>query len=206
VWKTPQRTELVVAGGGKTRAYDPATGTPLWELAGSGRTSMTPVGDEDLLYVDTQERLAGTRGVLVAIRPGASGDISLKENEKTNSSIAWSVIGGGNRVASPLLYGGSVYIFEQQAALVRCLDAKTGAEHYRQRIPKGTGVTASPIAASGHIYVLGNDGLALVLKPGPKFEVVTENKLDGMFWSSPAVAGSTLLLRDSEQLFAIRQP
>jgi outer membrane protein assembly factor BamB len=167
---------------------------------------MTPVGDNDLLYIDTQERLAGSRGVLAAIRPGASGDISLKEGETTNASIAWSVKGGGNRVASPLLYGGNVYIFEQQSALVRCLDGKTGAEHYRQRIPRGTGITASPIAANGHIYVLGNDGLALVLKPGPKFEVVAENKLDGMFWSSPAVAGSALLLRDSEQVYAIRQP
>jgi hypothetical protein len=35
--------------------------------------------------------------------------------------------------------------------------------------------------------------------------MLSSNKLDGMFWASPAVAGDRLLLRSVEHLYCIKQ-
>src|SRR5262245_55191197 len=77
VWRNSQRTELVVGGGTKMRSYEPATGKLLWEFAASGRCADSPIASDTLLYVDSGDRLTGQRGILAAIKPGASGDISL---------------------------------------------------------------------------------------------------------------------------------
>ncbi len=140
IWANKLRTELVTAGGKQMRSYDPKTGELLWSMNGSGRTATTPVGDAELLYVDSYDRLTGSGGVIVAIRPGASGDISLKPTETSNSQVAWSVpVKGGYRMASPAICQGNVYVLEHYSGIVRCLDAKTGAEHYRKRLPDAAG-------------------------------------------------------------------
>src|SRR5262249_11143412 len=52
VWHNAKRTELVVCGGNKVSAHDPATGKLLWELGGlEGQFSAAPVADDNMLYV-----------------------------------------------------------------------------------------------------------------------------------------------------------
>jgi len=206
VWKNKQRTELVAAGGTKMRSYDPANGKLLWEIAGSGRTATTPVGDDELLYVDSYDRLTGNRGVLAAIRPGAAGDISLPPNETTSDKIAWSVNLTNTRVASPLLAGGCLYLLQEMAGIVRCLDAKTGKEHYRQRLPNAAGFTASPWASGDKVFCLDQDGQTFVLAAGPEFKLLATNNLGPeMFWSSPAASANALYLRGMDNLYCVRQ-
>lgn len=205
VWKNKQRTELVAAGGKKMRSYDPATGKLLWEMAGSGRTATTPVGDEQMLYVDSYDRLMGRDGILAAIRAGASGDISLKKGQTDNASVAWSAKLNYYRMASPLLYAGCLYSLVQHSGMVRCYDAKTGQEHYHQRLPKSVGCVASPWASDGKVYFLDQTGVTVVLQAGPEFKVVATNSLDEMCWASPAVAGEKLLLRGVENLYCIEK-
>jgi outer membrane protein assembly factor BamB len=95
-WSTPylrkneKRTELVTGGGTKMRSYDPETGKLLWEMAGSGRCSMTPVGSDSLLFVDSGNRLAGQQGAFVAIRAGAEGEIAFGEGGSPDSFVAWA--------------------------------------------------------------------------------------------------------------------
>ena len=106
IWKNKNRTELVTAGGSKFRSYDPESGKLLWSMTGSGRTATTPVGNADLLYVDSYDRFSGGIGVFAAIRPGASGDISLGFSDTSNSHVAWSTLIKGFRVASPVICQG----------------------------------------------------------------------------------------------------
>jgi outer membrane protein assembly factor BamB len=205
IWKNGQRTELVVGGGGKMRSYEPATGKLLWEMAGSGRCSDSPVASDKLLYVDSANRLTGLRGILAAIKPGASGDISLPEESTSSDFVAWSAKLTGHRVASPLVVSDCLYLLEQQAGIIRCLDATTGKEHYRQRLPGATGLTASPWTAGGKVFCLDQSGQTFVLAPGSEFKVLTTNKLaDEMFWASPAVARDSLFLRSIDHLYCIR--
>jgi hypothetical protein len=187
------------------RSYDPATGELLWEMKGSGRTAMTPVADGDLLLVDSYDRLTGRSGILAAIRPGASGDISLKPRETSSEFIAWSQAVNGYRVGSPLLYQSCLYQLDQQSGIIRCYDSATGKLHYRQRLPGATGFTASPWAAAGRVYCLDQHGQTTVIKAGPAFKVLAANQLDDLFWASPAIDGNRLLLRGVERLYCIEE-
>ncbi len=207
VWKTKLRTELVVAGGKKMRSYDPVTREVLWEMAGSGRTSVSPVGDDELLYVDSTDAFWGSPGIFAAIRAGASGDISLPDAKTTSSEfVAWSQMYKSYRNSSPLLFGGGLYMLEQSAGIVRCFNPKTGKLQYQQRLPESTGFAASPWANDGKVFLLDDSGVTAVIEPGPQFKLISSNRLDDeIFWSSAAISEGQLLLRGQQHLYCIRK-
>lgn len=207
LWKNKLRTELVVAGGKKMRSYDPVTREILWEMAGSGRTSVSPVGDEELLYVDSVDWFQGSPGRFAAIRAGASGDISLPDAKTTSSEfVAWSLMFKSYRNSSPLLFGGGLYMVDQVGGIVRCFDPKTGKLHYQQRLPEGTGFAASPWVNDGKVFLLDDSGITFVIEPGPEFKLLSSNRLnDEIFWSSAAISGDQLLLRGQQHLYCIRK-
>jgi outer membrane protein assembly factor BamB len=203
LWTNKLRRELVVAGGATICAYDPKTGELLWSMKGSGRTATTPTGDDELLYVDSYDRLTGNNGVFAAIRPGANGDISLQARETSNEHIAWSLRLRGARFASPILSQGRIYVLGQGSGIAHCLDAQTGREHYRKRLPGAAGFTASPLAVDGRIYCLDQNGMTTVIDAGPELNVVAANALGEMCWASPAVIGNRLLIRTVDHLYCI---
>jgi outer membrane protein assembly factor BamB len=84
-----------------------------------------------------------------------------------------------------------------------CLDAKTGKEIYgRQRLRSAT-YSGSPVLADGKIYVTNEDGLTLVVKAGPAFEVLAENALDDYTLSSPAISDGQIFIRTAKFLYCI---
>ncbi|HZU36435.1 MAG TPA: PQQ-binding-like beta-propeller repeat protein, partial [Gemmataceae bacterium] len=212
VWHNRQRTELI-ANGQTVRSYDPATGNLLWEL-GSGQPSggprgmggmngptSSPVADRDLLYVGLGSRM-GMR-TLFAVKPGATGDISVKTGETTSSGVAWSRRGAGPAMASPLLYRGHLYVLEERGGILICVDAKTGQQAYRQRLPQAGGFTASPWAYDGRVFCLDDRGKTFVIEAGPKFKLLGTNALQEMCWASPAIADGSLFIRGEDDLFAV---
>jgi outer membrane protein assembly factor BamB len=203
LWKNKLRTELIVAGGSAMQSYDPKTGTVLWTMKGSGRTATTPVGDEDLLFVDSYDRMTGNVGFLAAVRAGAIGDISLTANESTNEHVAWRTNLRGTRIASPMLYQNCLYVLANGSGIVYCLDVHSGQEHYRQRLPGAAAFTASPLANDGKVYCLDQNGQTAVIAAGPQLKVLATNKLDEMTWASPAIAGDKLLIRTLDHLYCI---
>lgn len=198
IWKNKQRTELVTNGSRNVRSYDPETGKLLWELGGfEGRCSATPIGNDELIFVG----VGGGRGVgpLFAIKAGANGSL-----EKKGSQIAWTAEKGGPPMSSPLLLDGLLYVLEQRG-LLTCYEAKTGKVTYNERIPGARNFTSSPWAYDGKIFCLDDSGTTFVVSAGPQFKVLGQNKLEEMFWSSPAIAGKELYLRGVDHLFCIRQ-
>jgi outer membrane protein assembly factor BamB len=203
LWRNRIRTELVTAGGSRMRSYDPADGTLLWEMTASGRTAATPVASDDLLYVDSYERVTGRTGLLAAIKPGGQGDVSLKPKETRSEWVAWSLPLSGYRVSSPALFAGRLYVFEQNGGIVHCFDAKTGEKVFKQRLPEGRGVVSSPLATPTALYVVNYDGLTSVLEPGPELKVAAANIIEDLCWASPAIVGDRLLLRGATGLYCI---
>jgi outer membrane protein assembly factor BamB len=205
IWKNKIRTELVTAGGAQTRSYDPQSGKLLWSITGSGRTATTPVGDADLLYVDSYQRDSGHTGVFAAIRPGASGDISLGFSETNNEFVAWSIILKGCRLSSPAICRDCIYILDQFLGIIHCHDAKTGQEHYRKRMPgSAAGFMASALVSGDKVYCMDQRGRTHVVQAGPELKILALNKLsEEMTWSSPAVIGDRILIRTTGHLFAI---
>ena len=124
------------------------------------------------------------------------------ENE-TESFISWSIPRAAPQVSSPLLHEGRLYTLHQGGGIINCLDAATGKQLYRKRLPGAGGFTSSPWAARGHVFCLDENGQTFVIAPGPEINVLETNELTGMFWSSPAITGRGLLLRSSEHLYCI---
>ena len=95
-----------------------------------------------------------------------------------------------------LLFG-----IEDDGGMVSCVEAKTGAEVWRERV--GGNFSASPFHAQGQLYFLSDDGKTTVLEAARQFKKLAENKLDGGFMASPAVAGKALFLRSKTHLYRI---
>ena len=104
VWTHAKRAEIVTCGTGKVRSYD-LDGKVLWELGGMSTIVIpTPFSRHGLLYI-TSGYVGSELRPVFAIKPGASGDISLKPGERSNQWIAWSYPQAGPYNPSPLVYG-----------------------------------------------------------------------------------------------------
>ncbi|RLS47758.1 MAG: hypothetical protein DWH84_00090 [Planctomycetota bacterium] len=204
VWQNAQRTEIVTPGTDQVRSYD-LDGTLLWSLKGmSSITIATPYEHKGLLYVTSGYVLDQTKPIY-AIRPGATGDISLKAGETSNDFIAWSQPKAGPYNPSTLIFDDRLYVLYDMG-LVRCLAANDGHEIFGQkRLPNARAFTSSPWAYHGKVFCLNEDGVTFVLKAGDEFEVLHTNSLaeDDMCMATPAIAGDRLLIRTSARVYCV---
>ena len=206
VWKNTVRTEVVCVGSPRVRSYDPASGKQLWELGNIvGQMKASAVADKDHVYVGGGGFSTGGSRPLFAVKAGASGDITLKRGEKSSAAVAWHLPTAGPETSSPLLYEGHLYVLEDKTGLVHCFDARSGNRLYRERLAGAQGFAASPWAYGGKVFCLDSGGTTYVLKAGPQFELVGENQLGEMAWSSPAAANGALFLRTVDHLYCIRR-
>jgi outer membrane protein assembly factor BamB len=205
VWQNDQRIELITPGTRKVRSYD-LDGKLLWEFGGmSSIVIPTPFSKFGLLYVCSGYVGDKVRPVF-AIKPGASGDISLKPGETNNAFIAWHHPAAGPYNPSPVLYGDYFYVLFDFGFL-SCHDARTGRQIYeKERIrPEPTSFTASPWAANGKLFALSEDGDTFVVQAGPEYRLLHRNPLDEMCMATPALAGDRLLIRTLTKLYCIRK-
>ena len=200
VWRHALRTEVVTVGPGEAVSYDLA-GKELWRLSGMAATPIPmPFAYDGLLYID------GGRGKpLFAVRPGATGDISLGKDESSNAHIVWSQARGGTYLPSPVAYDGGLYVVTETGILSR-FDARTGKITYRTRIdPAAAAFTTSPWVHNGKLFCLSEEGQTFVIATGEKFQLLHVNELDDMALASPALVGERLLIRTEHRLYSIRR-
>lgn len=203
VWRNERRTEIVTAGTSGIRSYG-VDGRLLWQLTGMSNFAIpSPFAADGLLYV-TSGYTANPLRPAYAIRPGATGDISLGPDETSNEYIVWSHPTLGPFHPSSLVYGGCYYTLHDRGFLT-CNDPKTGEEIYpRQRISMdATGFAASPWAYNGKVFALSEDGDTYVVQAGREFKVLGKNSLDEMTLATPAVAGGSLIVRTASKLYRI---
>jgi len=191
------RKQIIVSATSKVRSYDLQTGKLIWECAGLGANTIpVPVSQGDTVYV-----MSGFRNPkLMAIRLGREGDLSGSD------AILWSHTRGLSYTPSPVLHDNKLYVVSDQG-LVSCFNATTGEPYYHQvRLPKPYNFKASPVGASGKLYLATEEGDVVVLKMGEKFEVIATNTLeDQMFIASPVIVGGELFLRSQNYLYCISE-
>ena len=97
-----------------------------------------------------------------------------------------------------------LYFLRVNKGYISCLDARDGKVHYNSQKLEGVGdVYASLIGAQNRIYVVGINGTMYVIKHGPTFEVLAQNKLDDNFEASPVIIDNNLYLRGFKYLYCI---
>jgi outer membrane protein assembly factor BamB len=133
--------------------------------------------------------------MLMAIRPDGKGDV-------TRTHVAWTVKRNVPHNPSPLVVGDALYMVSD-AGVLSCLDAKTGAERWNERVERA--YSSSPLFANGLIYLLSEDGNATVFKPGDAYDPVATNRLNEKTQASFAVDGDALLLRTEKALYRIEK-
>jgi outer membrane protein assembly factor BamB len=203
VWQNELRTEIVTSGSDKVRSYD-LSGKLLWELSGMSTISIpTPFERFGLLYISSGY-IADPLRPAYAIRPGASGDISLEPGETSNAYIVWSSPTAAPYNPTPIVFGDMYYtLFDR--GFFTSHDARTGKEIYgRQRITsEASGFTSSPWAYNGKIFAMSEEGDTYVIQSGPEFKVVGKNSLNEMTLATPAVARGSLFVRTVSKLYRL---
>ena len=200
-WATPRvvthsgKTQVVMPGTNAIRSYDIENGDIIWQCSGLTSNAIPcPVVDGDVVYCMTGYKGHKVMAVPLSSKGSLSGD-----------KIVWSGTKGTPYIASPVLYAGRLYFNKSLQNILTCLDAKTGEEVIGQTRLPTTGIYASPVAASGHIYFTDRKGTTIVLESGDVLDIVAENKLDERFDSSGAIAGNQLFLRGARHLYCIAE-
>jgi outer membrane protein assembly factor BamB len=201
IWSNKQRTEIVTTGPGVAISYD-LEGKELWRLSGmSAVIAPSPFAYEGMLYLD-----GGLSRAMFAVRPGASGDISLGKTDTSNEYVSWSESRGGTYITTPVAYQGGLYVLFDKGILAR-FDAKTGKQSFKARIdPDAWAFTSSPWAYNGKIFCQSEDGKTYVFAAGETNQLLHVNVLDEMTLATPAIVGKRLLIRTEGRLYSIRQP
>lgn len=215
IWRTPRSAEAqtfctpaVFTKDGKTQVvangymnmcgYDFETGKEIWKLGNGGDIpTPTPVIANDLIYLNGAH---GKFSPIFAVRPNASGDITLAPDSTKNKYIAWSVKRGGAYMQTPLVYDGYLYNL-QGNGLLTCFDALNGELKYKESLREA--FTASGVAADGKLYFSSEEGNIYVIKAGPVFEQLAKNPMKDICMATPAISGNALFFRTQHFLAAV---
>ena len=191
VIRVGDRDEVVSVGAFRAAAYDPQTGKEIWRVSyGDGFSNVPrPVYGQGLVYIATGFQEPS----LLAVRADGSGDV-------TKTHIAWTLQRAAPLTPSPVLVGGEIYLVND-VGIASCLDAKTGAPYWVARL--GGNYSASPVVADGRIYFLSEEGVATVIAPERAFRKLATNVLDGETLASMAVAGGSIFIRSTSDLYRI---
>jgi outer membrane protein assembly factor BamB len=200
-WSTPLiierdgKAQVIVSATGRVRGYDLATGKEVWACGGLGSNPIpTPVTDSETVYVMSGHR----EPKLNAIALGRTGDLTGTD------AVRWSLDRGTPYVPSPVLVGDSLYFISGNTGKLSCYNAKTGQPHYEGEQIEGIfGTYASLVTTSDRIYVLGREGKCVVLKHGPKLEILATNKLEDRTDASVALVGKEIFIRGKANLYCI---
>lgn len=186
--------QVVIPGADWVYAYDPATGDEIWKAA-YGKLGFStvpcPIFGHGMTFIST----SFIQPRLLAVRYDGTGDV-------TESHVAWTMDGQLPRKTSMLLVGDEL-VFISDNGIATCLDAKSGDGHWKERVDGN--YSASPLSADGRLYFFSQEGVTHVVAQGTEYEHLAENKLDGGFMASPAVAGKALYVRTETHLYRIEK-
>ena len=201
-WATPLivehegRAQVVTPAMNHVYGYDLETGATVWRSRGTTMNAIpSPVHAGGIVYVTSGYRGNNLQAIRLA---DARGDIA------GTGAIVWQLDRDTPYVPSPLLYDDALYLLKSNDGILSAFDPLTGVPHYAlERLRGVPNVFASPVGAAGRVYIAGRDGTTLVIRHGPRYEVLAANVLDDGFDASPALVDDELYLRGYRHLYKI---
>jgi outer membrane protein assembly factor BamB len=193
------RSEILLIGGDCLSGHDPETGREFWRWGSWNPTKInhwrivpSPVTSEGFIYACTPKG-----SPVYVIKAGGNGRLS-------DDAIAWQLKKNTSDVCVPLLYKDRLHVLDGDKKILTCLDRATGEVKWDYRLD-GNGVfRGSPTGADGKIYVINEEGEAVVLEAGDKaVELCRTNMGEGPCRSSIAVSDGHLFIRTAENLYCV---
>jgi outer membrane protein assembly factor BamB len=184
------RPQLFSPGAKAMFAYDPLTGKERWKVRYHGwSVTPRPVFGHGLLYVITDYE----RPELWAVRPDGTGDV-------TDTHVSWKITKEMPATVSLLLIDDLLFMINDQGTALG-MDAKSGNVQWRLNLKARH--SASPIYAAGRIYCFSEKGLGTVIDPSAPEKIQAENPLGERLMATPAVAGSSLIIRTKSWVYCV---
>ncbi len=132
---------------------------------------------------------------LLAIRLGGQGD-------QTANAIRWRYQRPVPQVPSTLLYKGVLYMINDSGIMLS-FDPATGGVIKQGRLQGAIDkYFASPVAADGKVFLVGQGGQVSVLKAAGEWEVLAVNELDDEVFATPAIADGRVYIRTRSALYS----
>ena len=176
-WRTGDKTYLVCCGETDTFCFGPKTGEVLWSVPGGGWS--TPAVSGDHLVVFTNHKRSG----VVAYKLSAARPVKLWQLE------------GEDRGASPVIYGGHVYVFGgRYKARARCIQLATGKLMWEEKLP--TTELASPVVADGKLFVaISRSFLYMIAATSDAYTLLGKARMPVVGCTSPALVDGRAYVR-----------
>ena len=199
-WATPAllpiggSEQLFVASYDRIAAYDPLSGTEIWNVDGF---------DSNLVHTPVHAALGDGRMVFVSTGYPRKEMRALRVSASSPPETVWSYGRGTGYLPSALLYEGILFFLSDGGA-VTALEPETGKLLFRGRPPRPGRYHSSPIGYEGRVLIGSIEGDLTVFRAAPEFEILAESSLPEAIWASPAVAGGTIFLRGVDHLYAFR--
>lgn len=205
-WSTPtvhesvNRTEVIINGFRHIGGYDVNTGKELWKMGGGADIPVpTPFVADDLIFITSSHQGPVP---LYAIKVGASGDISLKDDKLSSEYVAWYRPRRGTYMQTPIVVENLLFTCSN-SGIVTCYDAATGDQFFRKRIDRGIGFTASPVAGDGKIYFSSETGEVHVLEATTQRVIAAVNPMGEPLMATPAISEGNIFIRGQHHLFCV---
>ena len=170
---------------------DPRTGKIVWEASSAfeARVVSSPVIADGLVLGTCGSGSAGK--YIIAVKPNANAKpTEAYKIERTAAAY----------VPTSLALDGLLFTYHDRGQ-VSCLNAKTGKLIWQEK-PAGR-YYGSPVWVDGKLYAITVDGDVVVIKAGPKYQLLAVNPLGQGSQATPAVAAGRMYLRTNSQLFSI---
>jgi outer membrane protein assembly factor BamB len=193
IWTSQGKSQVISESGDVVQGFDVVTGQRLWtsQVLGEGKVPSTLIGDG---MVFTSGGWGG-RESIKAFKLGGLGDL-----QETN--LVWEQKKGMPKVPS-MIYVKPFLFTITDGGVATCLQAATGELVWQERV--GGNFSASPVAAEGRLYFVGDSGETTVIAAASEFRVLAKNPLGEKVQSSPAVSQGALFIRTEKSLFCIRE-
>ncbi|MEO8351236.1 MAG: PQQ-binding-like beta-propeller repeat protein [Chthoniobacteraceae bacterium] len=191
IWEHDGQAQVISEAGDVLQGFDAKTGERIWssEVIGEGKVPSVVVGD-GLAFTSGGW---GGKETIKAFRLGGKGD--LKE-----TNLVWQQRKAMPKVPSMLYLMPHLFAISD-GGIATCMEAATGSVLWQERV--GGTFSASPVAADGRIYFLGDNGETTVVAAGPEFKVLAKNPLGEKTQASIAISQERLFIRTEKNLFCI---
>ena len=201
------RKEILIVGGDCLTGHDPKSGKELWrwgtwnpDRIGHWRLVPSPIAGDGIILA-----CAPKKSPVYAVKAGGKGTLSSEE------ALAWVSEDIDDDVSSdvstPLFYKGKFYIVNSDRKSIACIEPKTGAVIWHERLPSKSKIEASPTAGDDKIYLQSHAGDVYVVSAGEDYKLLHQvrmsEKQERDVRASVALAHGCLFIRNHDSLFCI---